>query len=216
MAASACRDPVDVIGALARVIFLCIVGQAIVDFLNKNWDVISGAPWTFISLVVFIATVMFLVSAWWHRGTMNAKDATIENLKERATSHEKEIERLRIPKLGLVPDPRETTPVGQLQLPKTAVVGSPKAGPAMGQIAQSLGTSPMRTDATLCDVFGCGAPSTLCTDGTEVDVQGLGRKAIPLIYVCGHHSNWPHSNDAKEFSNSDTYVARCAKRHLAD
>jgi hypothetical protein len=51
-----------------------------------------------------------------------------------------------------------------------------------------------------CDVPGCGHTAVLRTDGTEKDVQGLGRPAIAGLNVCGHHENWPHSPDAKVFA----------------
>lgn len=52
----------------------------------------------------------------------------------------------------------------------------------------------------ICDVPGCGLLSALTTDGTEVDVQGLERPALPNINVCARHANWPHSDDAKVFA----------------
>lgn len=48
----------------------------------------------------------------------------------------------------------------------------------------------------------------MSTDGTEEDVQGLGRPALPNINVCGHHTNWPHSLDAQMFATTDTYRKR--------
>ena len=36
-----------------------------------------------------------------------------------------------------------------------------------------------------CDVPGCGHTAVLRTDGTEKDVQGLGRPAIAGLNVCG-------------------------------
>lgn len=67
-----------------------------------------------------------------------------------------------------------------------------------------------KADKPRCDVYGCGRFATNCTDGTEVDAQGLGRKALPNINVCDHHHNWPFSTDAETFSLSDTYRQRSA------
>lgn len=64
-------------------------------------------------------------------------------------------------------------------------------------------------NAPLCDVPGCSMRAVTSTDGTEEDVQGLGRPAIPRINVCGRHTNWPHSEDARLFAQtSDAYKAR--------
>jgi hypothetical protein len=64
-------------------------------------------------------------------------------------------------------------------------------------------------DAPRCDLLGCGMPATSRTDGSEVDAQGLGRKALPNLNVCGRHTNWPHSEDAQRFAlASDVYRAR--------
>ena len=49
-----------------------------------------------------------------------------------------------------------------------------------------------------CDAEGCGAFAVAGTDGTEID--HLGRKALPHLNTCAHHSNWPHSEDAKAFA----------------
>jgi hypothetical protein len=59
-----------------------------------------------------------------------------------------------------------------------------------------------------CDVFGCGSPATIRTSGAEVDA--LGRKAQPRVYVCEHHRNWPHSDDAAIWAliNKSTHAAR--------
>lgn len=63
-------------------------------------------------------------------------------------------------------------------------------------------------DAARCDVFGCGHVASIGTTGDEVDVQGLGRKAVPNLNVCDHHANWPHSNDALVFAAGEKYRAR--------
>lgn len=65
-----------------------------------------------------------------------------------------------------------------------------------------------KADKARCDIYGCGNYAAACSDGTEVDVQGLGRKAIPNINYCDRHSNWPHSEDAQRFALGDIYKAR--------
>lgn len=65
-----------------------------------------------------------------------------------------------------------------------------------------------KADPVPCDVYGCGKFATHSTDGTEKDVQGLGRKAIPNLNVCDHHSNWPHSDDARTFATTERYRSR--------
>ena len=54
-------------------------------------------------------------------------------------------------------------------------------------------------DQPRCDVKGCGHYATKRTDGTEEDVQKLGRKALPNLNICDRHTNWPHSDDAQRF-----------------
>lgn len=66
-----------------------------------------------------------------------------------------------------------------------------------------------KADRARCDVYGCGSFASIGTDGTEVDVQGLGRPALKNINVCMRHSNWPHSEDAQKFAlTSDVYKTR--------
>jgi hypothetical protein len=65
-----------------------------------------------------------------------------------------------------------------------------------------------RPDPPRCDVNGCGKYATTSTDGTEEDAQGLGRPALARLNVCDHHTNWPHSDDARQFALSPTYQAR--------
>jgi hypothetical protein len=68
---------------------------------------------------------------------------------------------------------------------------------------------PPKADAPRCDLLGCGHRATMCTDGSEVDAQGLGRSSLPNLNVCERHSNWPHSEDARLFAQtSDAYKAR--------
>jgi hypothetical protein len=63
-------------------------------------------------------------------------------------------------------------------------------------------------DEPRCDVQGCGSFATYATQGDEVDVQGLGRPALPRINVCDRHMNWPHSEDAKRFALTPLYGNR--------
>ena len=66
-----------------------------------------------------------------------------------------------------------------------------------------------KKDKPLCDVPGCGSYADIGTDGSEEDVQKLGRKAIPNLNVCLHHGNWPHSEDAQRFIiDSQAYKGR--------
>jgi hypothetical protein len=65
-----------------------------------------------------------------------------------------------------------------------------------------------KADQAKCDVFGCGHLATIGTDGSEKDIQGLGRKALPSLNVCESHSNWPHSDDARLFAAGDVYRKR--------
>jgi hypothetical protein len=66
-----------------------------------------------------------------------------------------------------------------------------------------------KVDASRCDVLGCGMIAVTSSDGSEVDAQGLGRKALPNLNVCSRHTNWPHSEDAQRFAlASDVYRAR--------
>jgi len=67
-------------------------------------------------------------------------------------------------------------------------------------------------DAPLCDVFGCGRPATVCTDGSEADIQGLGRPALPRVNVCDRHKNWPHSADCQAWATSGDNAAKYAAR----
>jgi hypothetical protein len=66
-----------------------------------------------------------------------------------------------------------------------------------------------KADPARCDILGCGMNAAFCTTGDEVDVQGLGRKAVPNLNLCDRHANWAHSQDALIFaSSSDTYRKR--------
>lgn len=60
-----------------------------------------------------------------------------------------------------------------------------------------------KAGAVRCDLRGCGMIAIMCTDGTEEDEQGLKRPAIKNLNVCSRHTNWPHSDDAKEFALTD-------------
>lgn len=63
-----------------------------------------------------------------------------------------------------------------------------------------------KADPPKCDTPGCGSLAEKMTDGTEVD--RFGRPAIKNINVCGHHENWPHSEDAQAFAATDVYKRR--------
>jgi hypothetical protein len=66
-----------------------------------------------------------------------------------------------------------------------------------------------KADPARCDLYGCGMIADTCTDGSETDVTGLGRKALPNLNVCFRHANWPFSEDAKTFAQtSGAYKAR--------
>lgn len=66
-----------------------------------------------------------------------------------------------------------------------------------------------KADPARCDVFGCGMIAANYTDGSEVDEQGLGRKALKNLNVCGRHGNWAFSEDAQKFAlSSDSYKNR--------
>lgn len=66
-----------------------------------------------------------------------------------------------------------------------------------------------KADPPRCDLYGCGMLADIYTDGTEEDIQGLKRPAIPHLNVCSRHANWPHSEDAKKFClTSDSYRNR--------
>jgi len=65
-----------------------------------------------------------------------------------------------------------------------------------------------KADKPKCDVPGCSTDAATCSDGSEVDAQGLDRPAIPNLNTCAHHANWVHSNDAHAFTATDTYRKR--------
>jgi hypothetical protein len=65
-----------------------------------------------------------------------------------------------------------------------------------------------KPDPIRCDVPGCGMLAEMSTDGTEEDVQGLGRASIPDVNLCARHPNWSHSDDALRFAATDTYKNR--------
>jgi hypothetical protein len=66
-----------------------------------------------------------------------------------------------------------------------------------------------KADPARCDIYGCGHLADMCTDGSEVDSQGAGRKALPNLNVCARHENWPFSEDARTFAQtSDSYKNR--------
>jgi hypothetical protein len=73
-----------------------------------------------------------------------------------------------------------------------------------------MGDKAPKANAARCDLTGCGMLASTCTDGTEEDVQGLGRKAIPNLNVCTRHTNWPFSEDAAKWvlENSSNYKTR--------
>lgn len=66
-----------------------------------------------------------------------------------------------------------------------------------------------KADPARCDLYGCGMVADTCTDGSEIDSTGEGRKALPNLNVCFRHSNYPFSEDARIFAQtSGTYKAR--------
>ncbi len=65
-----------------------------------------------------------------------------------------------------------------------------------------------KADPARCDTPGCGMVADRCTDGSETDVQALGRKALPNINTCPRHENWPFSDDALAFSFTEKYRTR--------
>ena len=65
-----------------------------------------------------------------------------------------------------------------------------------------------KADPPRCDVLGCGMFADHCTDGTEADVQGLGRKALKNINLCTRRSNFAHSADALVFALTPIYQNR--------
>jgi len=71
-------------------------------------------------------------------------------------------------------------------------------------------TKKPKADPVRCDVPGCGMLAETSFDGTEEDVQGLGRPALPNLNICGRHTNWPHSEDARTWAtaNAKTLEAR--------
>ena len=68
--------------------------------------------------------------------------------------------------------------------------------------------APPKADPPRCDVLGCGMFADLCTDGTEVDIQGLGRKALKNLNLCSRHMNFAHSDDARVFALTPLYQNR--------
>lgn len=66
-----------------------------------------------------------------------------------------------------------------------------------------------KADPARCDIYGCGMLASHRTDGTEKDVQGLGRKAVSNLNLCDRHENFAFSEDAKTFAQtSSTYKNR--------
>lgn len=65
-----------------------------------------------------------------------------------------------------------------------------------------------KADTPKCDVHGCNHEAISCSEGNEVDAQGLDRPAIPNLNTCAHHANWVHSLDATAFTVTDTYRKR--------
>ena len=61
---------------------------------------------------------------------------------------------------------------------------------------------PPKADPPKCDLFGCGHLAAICTDGTEVDVTGLDRPALPNLNLCESHLNFAHSEDARTFAQT--------------
>jgi hypothetical protein len=85
----------------------------------------------------------------------------------------------------------------------------PTPPPTTTPTAPAKTAKPPKADPPRCDVYGCGHHAAMCTDGTEEDVQGLGRKSLSNLNVCVRHTNWPHSEDARLFAQiSDAYKAR--------
>ncbi len=93
---------------------------------------------------------------------------------------------------------------------------------------------PQPSEPVTCDVYGCGMPADLTTDGTETDTHTtvvpletpdedqpgrgkrtkLGRSAIPHVHVCNRHHNWAFSEDAKRFAEGKELHGDAA-RHAA-
>jgi hypothetical protein len=82
------------------------------------------------------------------------------------------------------------------------------AGPSSEALEERTTMPAPKADPVKCDLLGCGHLAHHCTDGTEKDSTGLGRKAVPNINVCLHHENYPFSEDAQRFAQSDQYKQR--------
>ena len=67
-----------------------------------------------------------------------------------------------------------------------------------------------KANAARCDMKGCGMFAVSCSSEEDVDVQSLGRKAIPNLNVCSRHTNWPFSEDAAKWvlENDADYKSR--------
>jgi hypothetical protein len=70
----------------AKFAFRCIIGSGgkmtdIVEKIQKEWAVISGAPWSFVTVVVVLTVVIWFGTGEVNKATLSAKDATIETLK---------------------------------------------------------------------------------------------------------------------------------------
>jgi hypothetical protein len=68
-----------------------------------------------------------------------------------------------------------------------------------------------KSDPPKCDLLGCGMPASTCSDGSERDTPenaGSSRTSVPGINTCDHHVNFPFSDDARRFAQSEVYQSR--------
>jgi hypothetical protein len=59
--------------------------------LQKEWAVIRGAPWSFFTAVAIIAGAIWFFLSEINQGTLSAKDATIETLKQQNESYKEKL-----------------------------------------------------------------------------------------------------------------------------
>jgi hypothetical protein len=62
-----------------------------IETIQKEWAVISGAPWSFATVIVAVGVILWLFVNQINSGTISAKDATIETLKIQNESYKQKL-----------------------------------------------------------------------------------------------------------------------------
>lgn len=111
------------------------------EYLRKEWSVISQTPFTFIILICLAFGIAWVIIRWAYTTIINQKDATIESLNERLHLKSEQSESIYPMKLLVIAKPNakeEKVEKVDATTLRVSVKALPKAGRANEAISQLL------------------------------------------------------------------------------